>query len=1595
MKKFTNVWMWMMVLLLSSSVLVAQTQQKVSADRAPAKKELNDDQLKVLEKAGFSTAILKTETMTDEAYSAAKKLLNELDGAMDSNPGVKKSSSYIEKTKNPDASVTVTLGTGTSTNTTTGNPTPYGTYYKNFRQQYLILAGELTSLGIGPGDITALGFNVAALNTCVDMPGFTISMKQTPLTVLTTTFDNEGYSTVFYLDTFLPIEGWNTHTFDTPFTWDGTSNLIIDICTTLIPGAYTQNASVYYTPTTGTNTCLRYQSDTQPACLTTTAGTVSVNRANMQITGEELLNPPPGIPYNEMPITGTIDVAIDGDLTWTFGANTDTYDLWLGPSGALVKVVDNQPAGATGTYTYSGLSFATGYQWQVVATNANGSTNGPVWNFSTACGSITAFPWTEGFEGATIPALPSCWLEENGDWVTTNNASSTYDADAYTGTQFLRDSWNATNEYVWTPGFALEAGIPYDFSFWWAGDNYAGWTGDVFYNTSQSSVGATQLGIPFVEAATTTTKTYAHVTNTFAPTEAGTYYFAIRVNCPTSSPWYLSFDDFRFEPSPSCPQPMTLGATYIADESADLTWISFSGLSDVEFGFAGFIPTGTPTYSGVVSPYTVTGLTALTAYSFYVRDDCGGGDLSFWAGPYTFTTQPSCPQPFDLGASNVTMTSADLTWTSFSGFSDIEFGVGGFTPTGVPTYSGIVSPYNVSGLNSASPYDFYVRDDCGGGDYSFWSGPFTLLTSPGSQTLPVWEDFENGFVYFNNAAGNQVDWTINNMYYHSGAQCAHNSYNNTQTNILHETGVLDLSSAAVVWLDFWQIAKAEGNYDHCIVEISTDGGLTYTPLPLETYAGSGNYHVPTANAPYEICFDEDSYAIWGTGSEIPDNATWWQHEIFDLSNYLTTNVRIRFRIHTDGSVVRYGWLLDEILIFEPAYGTVSGTVTELATSNPVEGATISIGSLNTVTAADGTYNFPAVLTGTWTANCFKTGYNPAAESVTIVEDQNTVQDFALTAPVFVVSPLVMTQTIDPNGTAQQTLNLSNTGNGEVDWNASISILSDNKSDGEVKGSQAYAVQIYPDPTGVVSFDTDIPGTFTTISSTALDPFAGDFSAASNTLLYIITYTSSTLYSVDITTGAETMIAPVTGVTSGHNVSGMACDKTSGIMYVSSTNISASDIYTIDLTTGVLTNIGATGIPGVIEIAIDGTGTMYAWDIVNDQSFTIDKTTAASTLLGALGYDLNYAQGGNWDPLTDEIFVAAYSTSGQLMTLDKTTGGLTFIGDFSGGAEVDALAFPGSLDTWLSIDVQAGTLEAGNTGQITVNFDATDLLPGVYEAEIHFNTAPNVGSPVVDVTMTVEGLIPAINLSATHSCTDVELTWDMPAGGNPDSWNVYRDGTLLGNSTVMSHTDEMVMTNVEFSYYVKAVYAGEESMPSTPETITVPTPGSLQPIGLSAVANSPSQNYVTLEWNEPNACLEPDGYDIYRDNVKINTSLVTELTYVDGPLSSGLYEFKLKAVYYFGESGFSTPAYALIPVGIDENGDEQFRIYPNPVSNLINIESDFEITRIIMYNNSGQIVMDKEINSYNCQINVSQFDKGSYIISLETGITKSNRKITIN
>lgn len=94
-----------------------------------------------------------------------------------------------------------------------------------------------------------------------------------------------------------------------------------------------------------------------------------------------------------------------------------------------------------------------------------------------------------------------------------------------------------------------------------------------------------------------------------------------------------------------CPSPTQLIATNFTSGSVDLGWVESTTATswDIEWGIAGFTPTGTPSLTGVTNPYTLSGLNPYTGYEFYVRSDCGATDgVSTWAGPFSFKTLYDC-----------------------------------------------------------------------------------------------------------------------------------------------------------------------------------------------------------------------------------------------------------------------------------------------------------------------------------------------------------------------------------------------------------------------------------------------------------------------------------------------------------------------------------------------------------------------------------------------------------------------------------------------------------------------------------------------------------------------------------------------------------------------------------------------------------------------------------------------------------------------------------------------------------------------------------------------------------------------------------------
>ncbi len=130
------------------------------------------------------------------------------------------------------------------------------------------------------------------------------------------------------------------------------------------------------------------------------------------------------------------------------------------------------------------------------------------------------------------------------------------------------------------------------------------------------------------------------------------------------------------------------------------------------------------------------------------------------------------------------------------------------------------------------------------------------------------------------------------------------NYTNNRNVSLTST-TIDLSGVSSATLSFWHHYNTEFSKDYGHVEISTDGGTTWTELAA--YSG-------TLSA--------------------------WTEVQLDLSAYLpNSNVRIRFRFSSDESYVYDGWYLDDVMLstdpvnwIESLDGTLSYSYTEAGTS---------------------------------------------------------------------------------------------------------------------------------------------------------------------------------------------------------------------------------------------------------------------------------------------------------------------------------------------------------------------------------------------------------------------------------------------------------------------------------------------------------------------------------------------------------------------------------------------------------------------------------------------------------------------------------------
>ncbi len=227
------------------------------------------------------------------------------------------------------ASSPAIIGTGTSVAGTTAYPNPLSAYYGGVKHQMIYLASELTAQGLTantPISSVGLYINAFVANACTDL---TIRMKNTSSTVLTG-FE-AGTTNVYGASTFTPsATGWINFTLTTPFTWDGTSNLIVEFVHNAGNSGNGSGTTVRYTTTTGANRTYYGARDS-------VAGGISGYDALTSYTSSAATTSRPNVQFGYMtqqiewiPATG---LYTDAALTIPYTAGNFATTLYAAPNG--------------------------------------------------------------------------------------------------------------------------------------------------------------------------------------------------------------------------------------------------------------------------------------------------------------------------------------------------------------------------------------------------------------------------------------------------------------------------------------------------------------------------------------------------------------------------------------------------------------------------------------------------------------------------------------------------------------------------------------------------------------------------------------------------------------------------------------------------------------------------------------------------------------------------------------------------------------------------------------------------------------------------------------------------------------------------------------------------------------------------------------------------------------------------------------------------------------------------------------------------------------------------------------------------------------
>ena len=258
--------------------------------------------------------------------------------------------------------------------------------------------------------------------------------------------------------------------------------------------------------------------------------------------------------------------------------------------------------------------------------------------------------------------------------------------------------------------------------------------------------------------------------------------------------------------------------------------------------------------------------------------------------------------------------------------------------------------------------------------------------------------------------------------------------------------------------------------------------------------------------------------------------------------------------------------------------------------------------------------------------------------------------------------------------------------------------------------------------------------------------------------------------------------------------------------------------------------------------------------------------------------------------------------------------------------------------------------------------------------------------------------PAQNLQLEGSEEGLNITWEAPAQGAPVGYDVYVNNQIKAeNTTELS----LFLDGAAGLKVVSIIAKYENDKQSVSLAGTIDLGGEEEeeiicnaPTNLNAAIEQDAEGFdhffkVTMTWDAADNANE---YVVYLDGEMLDTT--TETSYVKGFNEEGTHHFTVSSVCENGESEQSEAFEFEIKGESISELSNNVKVYPNPVDDVLYINTNENITEVNVYNVVGVKMTTVNGQQTNVSVNMSNLNSGVYFVEVKTEKENIIKKIVV-